>query len=161
VQKFTQKYTLIQLLEDMPESTEYDWKDWPLHVTVADIFAIDWDISTLIDKLSQLLKQHTQATAVAADDARLGSARVVLLHASSELMKLHDDIVTLLEQGGVTFNNPQFIKEGFLPHSTIQKQARLIKGDLITFNALSIVDMFPSGDPYRRKIIKTIKIGGI
>lgn len=83
---------------------------------------------------------------------------VVLLKKTDDLVKLHYDVIALLEQGGLSLNNPQFVREGFLPHSTIQKHARLNKGDKVAYNALAVIDMFPSGDPYQCKILKIIKI---
>lgn len=158
MQKFSQKYTLIQLLEPMPEGTEYDWKEWPLHVTVADIFAIHWDVPTLLEKLSEFAQSRPNATAVVGDDTFFGSerqTRVALLQASPELLALHADVVNLLERGGVVFNHPEFTGSGFLPHSTVQAHARLNKGETVTFDALTLIDMFPHEDPYRRKIVKT------
>jgi len=159
MQKFSQKYTLIQLLEPIPEGTEYDWREWPLHVTIADVFAINWDASILLEKLSEFAQDHPSATAVVGDDTFFGpekQTRVALLRASPELLALHTDVVNLLKQGGVVFNHPEFTERGFLPHSTVQAHARVNKGDTVTFDALTLIDLFPHEDPYRRKIIKTI-----
>ena len=68
-------------------------------------------------------------------------------------------MLSVLEEGGLKLNDPQFARDGFLPHATVQKHARLNKGDKVQFTALSIVDMFPDEDPYKRKVLKTIKIG--
>jgi 2'-5' RNA ligase len=159
MQKFSQKYTLIQLLEPMSEGVEYDWKEWPLHVTIADIFAISWDVPTLLEKLSQFVQGRPNATAVVGDDTLFGperQTRVALLQASPKLLALHIDVVNLLKQGDVVFNHPEFTESGFLPHSTVQAHARLNKGEVVTFDALTLIDMFPHEDPYRRKVIKTI-----
>ena len=82
---------------------------------------------------------------------------MVLLKKTDSLVELHYDVIALLEQGGWKPNDPQFAKEGFLPHSTIQEYDRINKGDEVTFNALTIIDMFPDEDPYQRRVIKTIK----
>jgi len=160
-EKFTQKYTIIQLFEDVPEGTQFFWKDWPLHSTLADVFAIDWDVPTMIEKLTQLLRNRTPATSVVEDDRFFGDqgqVQVALLRKTDDLVKLHYDVIGCLTKGGWKPNDPQFAKEGFLPHSTVQKHARLNKGDKVTFNALTVIDMFPGGDPYQRKVIKTIKV---
>ena len=68
-------------------------------------------------------------------------------------------MLAILEGGKIALNDPQFSRNGFLPHATVQKHARLNKGDKVRFTALSIVDMFPDEDPYMRKVLKTIKIG--
>lgn len=162
MQQFTQKYTIIQLFEDVPEGTQYSAGSWPLHSTIADTFAIDWDVPTMIEKLAELLSTHTTATSVVEEDRFFGDqgqVQVALLKKTDGLVKLHYDVIECLTQGGWKPNDPQFAKEGFLPHSTVQKHARLNKGDEVTFNALTIIDMFPGGDPYQRKVIKTIRIG--
>lgn len=162
MEKFTQKYTIIQLFEDVPEGMQFSWKDWPLHATVVDIFAIDWDAQTMIEKLTQSLSSHALATSVVEGDKFFGDqgeVQVALLRRTDDLVKLHHDVVECLAQGGWKPNNPQFAGEGFLPHSTVQKHARLNKGDKVAFSALTIVDMFPGEDPYQRKILKTIEIG--
>lgn len=159
--QFSQKYTIIQLLEAAAEGTQFSSDSWPLHATIVDTFAIDWTAAVMIEKLEKLLAVHEQATSIAAGDELLGlekQVQVVLIRKTDSLAQLHKDVIELLEHGGLRLNNPQFAREGFLPHSTVQKHARLHEGDVVTFNALTIVDMFPGNDPYQRKIIKTIGI---
>lgn len=88
-----------------------------------------------------------------------GQVQVVLLNRSDSLVELHQDVLTTLEDGGLKLNDPQFARDGFLPHATVQKHARLNKGDRVQFTALSIVDMFPDEDPYKRKVLRTITVG--
>lgn len=162
--QFTQKYAIIQLFEDMPVGTEFPSSNWPLHSTIADTFAIDWDATTMVEKLTELLKNHPQAASVAEDNRFFGDngeVQVVLLQKTDSLVKLHYDVIELLEQGGWKPNDPQFAKEGFLPHATVQPHGRLNKGDRVTFNALSLIDMFPDEDPYQRKILGTVKVEGV
>jgi hypothetical protein len=159
MQRFTQKYAIIQLFEEVPEDTEFFWKNWPLHSTVADVFAIEWEVPIMIEKLTGLLHDHAQATSVAEEDTFFGEdgqTRVTLLKKTVGLVTLHHDVIELLQQGGWVPYNPEFAKDGFLPHSTVQTHARLNRGDVVTFNALSIIDMFPDEDPYQRKVVRTI-----
>jgi len=160
VTEFTQKYAVIELFDDVPEGTQFSASSWPLHATIADTFAISWDVPTIIEKLTQLLSSHAVATSVVEDDRFFGDqgqVQVALLRKTDDLVNLHYDVIDCLTQGGWKPNDPQFAKEGFLPHSTIQKHARLNKGDEVTFNALTIIDMFPDEDPYQRRVIKTMK----
>lgn len=162
MQKFTQKYTIVQFIEDTPEDTRFSASNWPLHVTVADVFAITWDVPLMTEKLTRLLSKRAPAKSVVEDDRLFGDQgqiRVVLLRKTEDLVMLHYDVIGLLEQGGWKPNSPRFAKEGFLPHSTVQKHARLSKGDEVIFDALTVIDMFPDEDPYQRKVIGTIKIG--
>jgi len=162
MQQLTQKYAIIQLFEDMPTGTQFPASNWPLHSTIADTFAINWDVLKMVDKLTELLKDHEQATSEAEDERFFGDngqVQVALIKKTDDLVKLHYDVIELLEQGGWKPNNPQFAKEGFLPHSTVQPQGRLSKGGKVTFNSLSIIDFFPGEDPYQRKLVATMKIG--
>lgn len=146
----------------MPEGTEFSWKNWPLHSTIADVFAVEWNELTMTEELTRSLRIHAQAESIAEDDIFFGKdseTRVTLLKKTESLVNLHHDVIELLERGGWKPNSPAFAKEGFLPHSTIQSHARLNKGDEVTFNALSIIDFFPDKDPYQRKLLATIKIG--
>jgi 2'-5' RNA ligase len=162
MQKFTQKYAIIQLFENIPEGTDFSWKEWPLHSTIADVFAIDWNSAEMADALQHSLAKHPTAQSTVLDDTFFGpnqETRVVLLEKTKSLLKLHNDVLDILAKGGYKANNPEFAREGFLPHSTVQKHARLQKGDIVTFDTLSIIDMFPNEDPYQRKVLATIPIG--
>lgn len=162
MQKFTQKYTIVQFFDDVAEGYEYSSDSWPLHSTIVDTFAIDWSVDEMASRLKDALKNHATADSVAEDDRFFGDqgqVQVVLLNRSDSLVELHQDVLTALEDGGLKLNDPQFARDGFLPHATVQKHARLNKGDKVQFTALSIVDMFPDEDPYKRKVLKTIAIG--
>lgn len=143
----------------MPVGIRFASSNWPLHSTIADTFAIDRNVATMVERLTELLKDHAQATSVVEDDRLFGDdgqVQVTLLQKTDSLTKLHHDVIALLEQGGWKPNDPQFAKEGFLPHTTVQAHSRLRKGDEVAFNALSIIDMFPDGDPYQRKVLATL-----
>lgn len=160
---FTQKYALVQFFDDVEEGDEYSFRDWPLHSTVVDTFAIDWSTDEMIARLTEALRNHATASSEAEDDRYFGEngqIQVVLLDRTASLVKLHLDVLAALQQGGLVLNDPQFARDGFLPHATVQKNTRLNKGDEVQFTALSIVDMFPGEDPYRRKVLKIIRIGG-
>lgn len=162
MQKFTQKYTIVQFFDDIAEGYEYSSDNWPLHSTIVDTFAIDLSVDEMTNRLTDVLKSHAIADSEAEDDrffGENGQVQVVLLNRSESLVKLHQDVLVALEEGGLKLNDPQFARDGFLPHATVQKHARLHKGDKVQFTALSIVDMFPDEDPYKRKVLKTIAIG--
>ena len=160
--KFTQKYTIIQLLEPIEDGAEWAVPDWPLHVTIADIFAIDLEGSHLLEKLTELLSSQRPFMTTAAHDEYFGGEKqtlVTTLDMNDELIALHNSVVTLLKSFGADFNDPQHIEDGFRAHATARSNTRLHEGDNVAFDALTIVDMFPDDDPFRRKILKTIKLG--
>lgn len=160
--RFTQKYTIVQFFEDIEEGCVYPSNSWPLHSTVVDTFGLKWSIDEMVAKLTDSLKNRAAADSEAGGDKFLGEngqVQVVLLGRTESLIKLHLDVLETLEDGELALNDPQFARDGFLPHATVQKHARLNKGDKVRFTALSIIDMFPNEDPYMRKVSKTIKIG--
>lgn len=161
MQKFTQKWTIMVLLEQMDEGSEFFWKNWPQHITLVDIFAVDLNRTNLLDGLEALLANQRVFKVVAADDTSFGSPEepvpVTLFEKSTELKSLHNDILKLLNNAGAVFNNPEYTGEGFVAHSTIQKDKYLNKGDITEVKELTIVDMFPHGDGLKRRIFRTIK----
>lgn len=162
MQEFTQKYAIVQLLEETTEGAEFSASEWPLHVTIVDVFAINWSAQEMAERLMTLLTGRPPATASAMGHTYFGpnqDVQVTLLVRTDSLTKLHGDVYALLERGGLKMNNPQFAHEGFRPHATVQKHAALKPGDTVVLNALTIIDMFPGGDPHRRKVLKTINLG--
>ena len=160
--QFTQKYAIVQFFEDIEEGHVYSSNNWPLHSTVVDTFALQWSTDEIVAKLTDVLRHHATANSEAGDDRFFGDngqVQVVLLGRTESLIKLHLDVLATLEDVEIALNDPQFARDGFLPHATVQKHARLNKGDKVRFTALSIIDMFPNEDPYMRKVLKTIKIG--
>lgn len=161
--KFTQKYTIISLLEDIKEGYEYPSDKWPLHITIADTFAIKWDVNELIEKLVELSKTLLPMSSVALHDENFGpeqQTEVTILDMNKDLTDLHYKVVGILKEAEIKFDDPQYTESGFRAHVTVQPHARINKDDTVTLDNLALVDMFPNGDPYQRKIIKTIKLQG-
>jgi hypothetical protein len=159
--EFHQKYTIVQLLEDMAEGTEYASTSWPLHVTIADTFLIDLPTDVLLGQLEPMIVGQPAVQCVVSDDAYFGPSeemQVTTLTMNPELVALHNNVVRFLEAAGATFDDPQFTHSGFRAHATVQSRTRLHKGDTIECTALSVIDMFPNEDPYKRKILKTFKL---
>ena len=162
MQKLSQKYTIIQLLEDRKEGSEFSSDQWPLHVTIADVFAVNWN-NNLLENLSELLAKLKPIMVTAGHDEYFGpeqQVQVTILNMGKNLPALHCSVIKLLKNAGAEFNEPQYIEKGFRAHATVQLHSRLLEGELVNFNSLSIVDMFPDNDPYRRRIIKTINLQG-
>lgn len=161
MEKFTQKYSLVTFLEKVDEGFEYPWTNWPLHVTIADVFAVPLGSAELINWLGGLLEKQPSATATAAEDAFFGpdkQAHVTLLDMSKELIMLHREAIAALKDAGAVFNDPQYIEDGYRAHAAVQTHSRLHKDDPVTIAEVSLVDMFPGNDGYQRKVLKTFKL---
>ncbi len=159
-----QKYCLVKLLEPLKEGDEFTAINyWPLHITLASNFMVDWEATDLFNKLTSVLSDIKPVTVSAGDDEFFGGERkiqVTVMNMTPELMTLHKQIVRTLKDAGAVFDEPQYNDDGYRAHATVQKAHRLNKGDGILIDEVTIVDMFPNQDITRRKILKTIKLGG-
>lgn len=155
---YSQKYTLVAFLKPIEVGTEFKMADWPLHVTLADVFAIELN-STVEQQLTDLLARQSPVCLSVGEDATLGTTKVALINKNNELQNLHNGIIDLLELNDAKFNTPEFTRKGFLPHSTIQKLGRLNTGDEVEVISVSLVDMFPGGDWQQRKVLNNFNLG--
>ena len=155
---YSQKYALVHFINHAKDGTQFHMSNWLLHITLADVFAINRHETDIDKKLATLLAQIETVETNAMDNSVLGTAQVTLLNKVPPLIKLHTDIVSLLEENGATFNNPEFTLSGFLPHSTIQKSGWLHAGDRVIINSISLVDMFPDNEWKQRRVIATFKM---
>lgn len=157
-----QKYVLVKFLEAVAEGAEFPASAWPLHLTIIPNFSVDWEKRDLPGKISTLLATRETFSVTAAEDEHFGphgETRVTVLNVDSKLVSLHNDLIALLEEENAVFDTPQYIKEGYRAHITIQKHARLNRGDHAVIDNVSVVDMYPLGDIRQRKLLQTIKLG--
>lgn len=162
-QQFTQKYVLVQLIAPLPDGFEFSMSDWPLHVTLADVFKIDGAPNAMLARLKSELASLSSFTVAADGDDWFGpdrSVRVRLINKTADLQRLHDACVDVLESFGGVFNSPQYMRGGFRPHSTVHGDYAVASGDTVHFHAVTLIDMFPAGDHTRRKILATVPLEG-
>lgn len=148
---------MVHFIPSVPSGTLFPMSEWPLHITIADVFAINRQATNINTQLATLLQNTTPAKTQAISDGVLGDTPVVLLASTTSLLTLHTAIVDLLEENGGVFNTPHFTKDGFIPHSTIQKDKRLHIGDALIIDSLTLVDMFPDNDWRQRRVIATLR----
>lgn len=154
---FSQKWCVVSFLEPVALGLEFGWKDWPLHVTLMGPFAAN---TNALDALFIELKQVKQFTIVAEGEeywGEHGEYHVQKFQRSPEIIGLHKNILKTLTSKGAVVNDRQYVGNGYLPHSTIQKHARIYEGEEVKISRASIFEMFPGGDGYNRKVIKTVK----
>lgn len=159
--EFTQKYVIAQFITPVSIGDEFASSQWPLHVTIAGVFMIDWDQNTVRVELRELLNSQNKFSVTVGENALFGpneDIHVKLLKQNDELKQLHLQVVKFLQDNGAIFNNPEYQNEGFRPHITLKKDVQLHESDKVLFNELAIVDMFPDQDPYQRKILQKLKL---
>jgi hypothetical protein len=159
--QYSQKYSIVHFIQPVPVNYEYTMNDWPLHITLADVFSIDLN-DEVIKKIVSFASAEKVLQALATQDSELGSKEsptsVTLIEKSPELQSLHDKLIELLGGYGAVFNSPQFTHKGYLPHCTIQRHSRINASDDLIIDDLSIIDMFVKSDWKRRKVISTVKL---
>jgi hypothetical protein len=158
---YSQKYCLVSFIQPINSGAEFNMTDWPLHVTLVDVFAIDRESTNIESELAELLSNQPSVDTFASKESILGTAEVVLLEKTGELINLHTNLIDLLEKNGAIFNSPEFTREGFLPHSTIQKTGKIHVGDKVAINTITFVDMFPNGDWRQRRILNIFKLQSV
>ena len=159
MQKLTQKYTLVHLLDDLPDGYEYSMKDWPLHITLADVFAIEGSPENLLKSLDTALSSFSSIKTKIVGEDWFGddmSVHVKLIEKTDDLMILHDTIIDELKKLNAMFNNPQYTGAGFKPHATVKSNDNLIDRDAIIIDSITLIDMFPDNDPNNRRVMSTI-----
>lgn len=157
---YSQKYCLVSFNAPLDIGTVFEMYEWPLHVTLADVFAAELNIDFEY-KLSELLAKLSPVTTSANKESSLSETQVILLDKNDALLSLHTQITNLLVANGAKFNNPEFTLDGFIPHSTIQKADRINVGDKVKIDTITLVDMFPNGNWRQRKVLRNFTLGTI
>lgn len=158
--KFTQKYVLAHTFKDLPDGYEYSMADWPLHVTLADVFSIEGGYMDLIRELRERFTGTRPIKAKVIGDEWFGhdkDVHVRLIDKTVALRELHEKILDALSIHSAVFNHPEYTKEGFRPHSTLQKSEQLESDDYVDIDSITLIDMYPDGNPYRRRVLGTIR----
>lgn len=155
--KFTQKWAIIAPLEPIQEGSEFPHTEFPLHITLMGVFAVDKNSQQLAIECSKELAHQQAFQVTAGPEAMFGpdkSVKVTTIQPSHELTDLHMRLYDWLVRAGAVFNDPQYQGSGFGPHSTVQKKARLLPGQQVTIGSLALIDLFPHGDGLQRKVTK-------
>ena len=152
--QYSQKYSLVQFFEETTIGQSFHMSEWPMHVTLADVFAVTVT-DQLHDELRLFIEKSDGASSTVTSEGVLGTTPVWLLDPTPPLVQLHRDIVEILEKHGAVFNTPEFVKDGYIPHITKQYTDTMSIGDTVHVNRLSLIDMFPNNDWQTRVVLFT------
>lgn len=161
-EKFTQKWAIICLLEDIKEGTEFHHSNSPLHLTLAGVFAVDKkNGAQLAQELSELLQGQRPVKIKATKKDLFGSNHDIAvrrIQKTRDLTSLHQKIYDWLQVSGAIYNSPEYQGDGYAPHCTFQKSGSLDEGEVAILTSVSLIDLFPDGDGLQRKITKTVEL---
>jgi 2'-5' RNA ligase len=161
MEKLTQKWAIIALLKDIQDGTGFYYTDFPLHITLAGVFAINKSGLWLIESLTNLLTDQKTFDVQTDKKDMFGPNKdvaVMKIVKSPELVSFYDKIHKWLLESGAIYNEPQYQGDDYLPHSTFQKSSSLNENETLQIKYVSIIDLFPNGDGYQRKVFKTIEL---
>jgi len=139
----------------MKPGQEFAASDWPLHVTIVGVFALDWNDEYFSEFASLVAGHHTFSSNTTSIE-HFGPKREVkvrLVEPNKSLNVLHRDIATFILDRGGAFNDLRYQLDGFRPHVTMRGDEPSENYE-ITFDQLALIDLFPGSDYTRRKIIK-------
>ncbi len=156
--EFRQKWAVASFFESLDNGFEFDYTDNPLHVTLAGVFASKMSGLELSKILENTVSDTKPFKITAKDEKSWGNIKVMTLEKSEKFNELYWLIQSKLIKKGAEFNEPQYLKEGFTPHCTNQKNSRLYSSDIVEVNSVSLVDMFPDSNGYKRRVLKTINL---
>lgn len=156
--QYSQKYCLVSFINPIESGVEFSMENWPLHITLAEVFAIDTYQTDIEAKLTKLLSEQSSVETVAKQEVTLGNTKVILLDKCSQLVVLHKALVNLLEKNNAKFNTPEYTREGFMPHCTIQNKEKLHNADKVIIHTVSLIDMYPNKNWKRRRIINNFML---
>ncbi len=160
MEKPTQKWGIIALLEDIQDGAEFHYTEFPLHITLAGVFSIGLNGETLTNELADLLVDQKIIEVKSDKKDMFGPNRdveVMKMERSPELLNLYNKIHSWLLVSGAVYNDPQYQGDGYLPHSAFQKNGFLNENEIREIRSVSIIDLFPNSDGYKRKVFRTIK----
>ena len=161
MEEFTQKWAIIAPLEDVSDGSEFYYTDIPLHLTLAGIFSTYHDGSWLKNELTKILFGQSSISITANKKAMFGPNKdvaVMRIMKEPELTDLYQKIHSWLVESGAVYDWPEYEGAGYLPHSTFQKSGSLKEGEIRQIKSVSIIDLFPNGNGYYRKVLKTIEL---
>ena len=110
--------------------------------------------------MSHFQKQQS-VQVIAGQDELFGinqNVKVTTINMTPKLMKLHKDLLSVLDKQGAIYDEPQYLNDGYRAHATVQKSKRLNIGTKVYIDEITIVDMYPDGDIRKRRVLKTIKL---
>ena len=158
---YSQKYSIVQFVEPVQENFEFSMDNWPLHVTLADVFAVELN-EPFMDGLASYIAAEPRLLIKADNYDSFGDGDnrilVTMMKNNHQLQLLHDRLIDFLEQYDTVFNSPQFTRKGFVPHATYQNGMRIEAGREVSVEELSLIDMYVDGDWRKRKLLRNFKL---
>ena len=129
-----------------PKSLGFNFKDWPLHITIVPWFRSEISTEELAHKLRLDLSKFDPIVVVMGESTNFGynkNKEVNLVSLPSELMQLEKLVRKQIKSQKVWIADESTkIRRPFTPHVTAQKNHRLKLGDKFMCDELYIIEQY-------------------
>lgn len=149
------RFAVVLPLDPMAVGERYAVRDWPLHVTVAPVFATEATAAMLAARMGEVASAHGPVEAVAGPGELFGPRHdtPAALVDSQGVRALHDVLADALAPLGIRFDSPHYAGVGFSPHITTTTRGAAREGTQLRLAQLALVDMEPGPGPGRPQVV--------
>jgi 2'-5' RNA ligase len=157
------RYVVVLPLTPMVVGDRFITREWPLHVTVVQVFTADATPGAIRARLAGVAASSSPIDVVAGADEHFGPSRtipVTVVSPSASLDALHAACVAALDDLGPMYENPEYTGAGYRPHVTVKRHARATAGDVLNLRQLALVDMEPGQPQGGREVLAVCVLNG-
>jgi len=157
------RYVVVAPLTPMAVGDRFITREWPLHVTLVQVFMSDASPGDIALRLDEVAAVAAAVTVVAGDDEHFGRSRtipVTVIEPSLELDRLHAACVAALDELAPVYENPEYLGDGYRAHVTVKRHQRVSAGEVLTLQQIALVDMEPGQRDGGREVLAVCEIRG-
>ncbi|GAC1391620.1 MAG: hypothetical protein NVSMB46_04790 [Candidatus Saccharimonadales bacterium] len=155
------RYGIATIFEEFPDGYKFSDDNTPLHLTHIDVLEIDINPESFVRGLREHLKNQFRFKVMPLKDTFFGPEKdipVTLIEQSPKLMEYHSHLVQYLETKHAKFDNPQYLKDGYIPHISIYGIRRVAIGKPIIIKSISVGHKRTDVENPPNRIIATIPL---
>lgn len=157
------RYVVVAPLVPMAAGDRFITREWPLHVTIVQVFASDATPTQVGVRLAEVAAGVSPLTVTAGVDEDFGPSHtiaVTVIEPTAELDALHAACAAGLDELAPVYENPEYMGTGFRPHVTVKRAQRVAAGDVLDLRQLALVDMEPGRPGGGREVLSVAALDG-
>jgi 2'-5' RNA ligase len=156
------RYVVVLPLLPMTAGESFATRDWPLHVTLVQVFQSPATPAQLGSSLASVAASALPLTVIAGQDEGFGPShtiQVTVMEPTSALDDLHVACVDALDHLDPVYENPEYMGAGYRPHVTVKRHGRVDAGDALRLGQIALVDMEPGQPEGGRAVLSVATLG--
>lgn len=150
------RYVVVAPLTPMVVGDRFITREWPLHVTLIQVFASEATPAEIGSRLAAVGSGASAITVVAGEPANFGPSKtipVTVVEPSAALDALHALCVQAVGDLAPVYENPEYMGPGYRPHVTVKRNARVTVGEVLELQQIALVDMEPGQPDGGREVL--------